>query len=123
MYMMSSTFDTPVEQTMYSNPTNTYHPAQLQILCCKLENLSKINQVEVLRIFHTHKKDAINENKYGVHINVTDIETSVLQEVEEHLEYVTKQEKELTIIDQQQHTCEAYVLKGIKENAVVECTE
>ena len=44
--------------------------------------MPKINQVEVLRIFHKHNKDFINENNYGVHINVTNVQDSVLQEIE-----------------------------------------
>jgi hypothetical protein len=38
-----------------------------------IENMSKHNQIEVLRILSKNKSVTINENKYGVHINLTDL--------------------------------------------------
>ena len=35
----------------------------------------------------------INENKYGIHINVTDVEDSVLKEIEDFIQHVSTQEK------------------------------
>jgi hypothetical protein len=64
--------------------------------------MSKINQVEAVRIFHKHNKDMINENKYGIHINVTDVENNVLKEIEEFIEYVSNQEKKLTDMEELQ---------------------
>ena len=86
----------------YDININTYNPDELRQICQKLECMTKINQVEALRIFHKHKKDIINENKYGIHINVTDVDTHVLKEVEEFIVYVSKQEKELNDIEELQ---------------------
>jgi len=86
----------------YDININIYHPDELRQLCQKLEGMTKINQVEALRIFHKHKKDIINENKYGIHINVTDVDTHVLKEVEEFIVYVSKQEKALNDMDELQ---------------------
>ena len=80
---------------VYDVNINTYTPDELKELCQKLEEMSKINQVEALRIFHKHNKEMINENKYGIHINVTDVENHVLKEIEEFIEYVSNQEKNL----------------------------
>ena len=44
----------------------------------------------------------INENKYGIHINVTDVENHVLKEIEEFIEYVSNQEKNLNDMEELQ---------------------
>ena len=36
-----------------------------------IQNMSKFNQIEVLRILSSRKDVTINENKYGIHINLT----------------------------------------------------
>jgi hypothetical protein len=82
---------------------NSYSPEDLRQLCSKLESMTKINQVEALRIFHKHNKEMINENKYGIHINVTDVEDSVLKEIEDFIEHISKQEKELIEMEELQN--------------------
>ena len=115
---LSSEIKTTTQE--YDVNINTYTPEQLKALCSKLEEMPKINQVEVLRIFHKHNKDFINENNYGVHINVTNVQDSVLQEIEEHFKHVTKQEDELTTIDSQQTNNKKYILNPNKDNEVLD---
>lgn len=105
---------------VYDVNINSYSPSDLRNLCTKLESMTKLNQVEVLRIFHKYNKELINENNYGIHINITDIEDCVLQEIEEYIKYVTKQESELDIIESQQHTNEPYILKDNKDTPIIE---
>ena len=101
----------------YDVNTNTYHPAYLSTLCSKLESMSKINQVEILRIFHKNSKNLVNENQYGVHINVTDIDNESIQEINDYLLYIDIQEKQLAAIQSQQCTNENYVLNGDKDKS------
>lgn len=98
---MSTVMNTTTND-VYDVNINTYTPDELKELCQKLEEMSKINQVEAVRIFHKHNKDMINENKYGIHINVTDVENNVLKEIEEFIEYVSNQEKKLTDMEELQ---------------------
>ena len=98
---MSTAMNTTTND-VYDVNINTYTPDELKELCQKLEEMSKINQVEAVRIFHKHNKDMINENKYGIHINVTDVENNVLKEIEEFIEYVSNQEKKLTDMEELQ---------------------
>ena len=83
----------PPTSQVYDININSYSPSDLRNLCTKLESMTKLNQVEVLRIFHKYNKELINENNYGIHINITDIEDYVLQEIEEYIKYVMKQIK------------------------------
>jgi hypothetical protein len=64
--------------------------------------MTKINQVEALRIFHKNNDTIINENKYGIHINVTDVDDNVLKDIEEFIEHVEHQEKELSKMEEMQ---------------------
>ena len=91
------------EEVLYENSVNSYSPDELKQLCSKLECMTKINQVEALRIFHKHNKDMINENKYGIHINVTDVEDNVLKEIEDFIQHISNQEKELSKIEELQN--------------------
>jgi len=104
------------EPIVYANASNQYSPKDLQTLCTNLEMLSKINQVEILRIFNKHAKMIINENKYGVHINMTDVSDDIICELQSFLEYVRQQETDLTFIDAQLNTSENYMLQEHKEN-------
>lgn len=113
-----SALDLSENSVVYENNSNSYEPEQLQNLCTKLESLSKIKQVEVLRIFYEYNRDLINENKYGIHINITDVNDKTLNEVEQYMEYVEKQENELDKIETQQNKNETYILNDNKEISI-----
>ena len=66
----------------------------------KVEQLSKFNQIEILKILHSSKV-MINENKYGCHINLTEVSSEVIIEIETYLKYVSSQEIDLHHIEQQ----------------------
>lgn len=66
-----------------------------------IETMNKFNQIEVLRILKNHKDITLNENKYGIHINITDILPNVLQELKDFIEYVNTQENTLYEVEQQ----------------------
>ena len=125
---MSSTFsdinenNTKTDNNSYDVNINSYTPEQLRTLCSKLEEMPKINQVEVLRIFHKYNKEFINENNYGVHINVTNVPDMVLMEIEDYIKHVSKQETELITIDSQQTNSTNYILKANKDTSQVYST-
>lgn len=66
-----------------------------------IESMNKFNQIEVLRILKHHETITLNENKYGIHINITDISSNILQELKEFIEYVDTQENTLQEVEQQ----------------------
>ena len=81
-----------------------------------IENMSKFNQIEILRILIKHKEVIINENKYGIHINLSDICTSILDELLVYVNYVAKQEIELNNIEKQKESYKnIYFLKDNKD--------
>jgi hypothetical protein len=66
----------------------------------KIELLSKFNQIEILKILQKNNV-MINENKYGCHINLTDVSNGIIQEMENYLKHVSNQELEFNQIEQQ----------------------
>lgn len=66
-----------------------------------IEHMSKFNQIEVLRILTGHSDVIINENKYGIHINLTELSQSIIDEVEVYINYVKAQEIELYNVEKQ----------------------
>ena len=82
-----------------------------------IENMSKFNQVEVLRILIKHKEVIINENKYGIHINLTELDKSILDELLVYIKYVNTQEIELNNVEKQKQDYKNnYFLKDNKDN-------
>ena len=76
-----------------------------------IENMPVIHQIEVLRILHT-KHTQINENKNGVFINISKINDATLNELEDYMNYVIKQEKQLNEIEEQKQ----YLTKEFFDN-------
>ena len=82
-----------------------------------IEGMSKFNQIEVLRILTRHKNVTINENKYGIHINMSDLKTNILNELLIYINYVNTQEIELYNIEKQKESYKnTYFVKDNKDN-------
>jgi len=67
----------------------------------KIEAMNKFNQVEVLRILSKNKNITLNENKYGVHINLSDLPQPMIVELIQYIQYVESQESSLVQIEMQ----------------------
>ena len=79
--------------------------------------MSKFNQVEILRILTKYKDVTINENKYGIHINLSDLSNNIFDELVAYINYVQVQETELNNIEKQKQDYKnSYFLKDIKDN-------
>jgi len=74
---------------------------QLNYIRNSIESMSKFNQVEVLRILDKHKDITLNENKYGIHVNLSDLNESILAELLDYVQYVSKQEVSLKEIEKE----------------------
>ena len=60
-----------------------------------IEKMAKINQVEILRILHKHPNITLNENNYGVHINLSELSYELIIEIKNYINYVNTQEHNL----------------------------
>jgi len=59
----------------------------------KIESMSKLHQLEVLKIITTCSNVSVNENKSGVYINLSYVEPTVIGEIQNYLNYVEEQEQ------------------------------
>jgi hypothetical protein len=90
-----------MEAIISTKEINNYSVSELNYLRDYIENMNKFNQVEILRILHNHKDVMLNENKYGVHINLSELKKEVLDKMFEYIKYVSTQESNLNIVEQQ----------------------
>ena len=103
--------------TSTNENANAMDLVQLNTVRESIENMSKFNQVEVLRILTKHQEVTINENKYGIHINLSELNNSILDELLVYIKYVNTQEIDLNTIEKQKQDYKnIYFLKDNKDN-------
>ena len=90
-----------MEAIVSTNEINNYSVSELNYLRESIENMNKFNQVGVLRIMNKFKDITLNENKYGVHINLSELKKEVLDELSLFVKYVNTQETNLNSIERQ----------------------
>ena len=106
-----------MEVTMSTNENNNYSISELNYIRETIESMNKFNQIEVLRLLHKHKDIILNENKYGVHVNLSEIKKENLDEICVYINYVNTQEISLHKIEQQKENYKnTYFTKDIKDN-------
>jgi hypothetical protein len=109
--------------TLVSLDTDTeYNFNNVSAIRDTIENMNKFNQVEILRILMKYKSVIINENKYGIHINLSELDHSILNEIVTYINYISAQEKALDAIEQQKEDYKnTYFLKDTKD--IVPCKD
>jgi len=70
----------------------------------KIENMSKFHQLNILKILNNNKNVIINENKNGIHINLSDIDENIIEELHKYVSYVTTQENALNKDEQEKES-------------------
>ena len=79
---------------------NKYFEDSLKLLKERIESTNIFHQTEILRIFNDNGV-IINENKNGVFINLTYVDSPILDKVYKYLSYVNKQEDQLNEIEKE----------------------
>jgi len=96
---------------------NNFSVNELNYIRESIENMNKFNQVEILRILNRHNKDVINENKYGIHINLSELSDDIVIEITKYINYVNTQEININSIEQKKEDYKnTYFSKDIKDN-------
>jgi hypothetical protein len=107
-----------MEAIVSTNDVNNYSVSELNYLRESIENMNKFNQIEVLRILNKNKDVILNENKYGTHINLSEVKKSVLDDLSFYVKYVNTQENTLNVIEQQKEDYRnTYFIKDIKDTS------
>ena len=101
---------------MSTNDVNNFSVSELNYIRDAVEHMNKFNQIEVLRILNNHKDVTINENKYGIHINLSDLKKELLDELNVYIKYVNTQEVALHQVEKEKETYKnTYFTKDIKD--------
>ena len=74
---------------------NKYDIITLNNIRDVIEKMNKFNQIEVLRIFSKYNEVVLNENKNGIHINLTEVPEYIIDDLVKHLDFVLIQENHL----------------------------
>jgi len=105
-----------MEVSVSTSKINNLSVSELNYIRESIENMSKFNQIEVLRIFKKYNEVTLNENKYGVHVNLSEIKKEILDELLVYINYVNTQEIALNNIEQQKAQYKnIYFSKDIKD--------
>jgi hypothetical protein len=82
-----------------------------------IEKMNKFNQIEVLRILKKLSTTVLNENNYGIHINLTELPAQVIHELIIYINYVNTQESTLHEFEKEKEVCKnVYFTKDNKDN-------
>ena len=82
-----------------------------------IETMNKFNQVEVLRILSKDSNVILNENKNGIHVNLSEIKEELITELNNYIQYVNAQEQTLNTIEKQKEDYRnTFFSKDIKDN-------
>jgi hypothetical protein len=108
-----------MEISVSTNDINNYSVSELNYIRESIENMNKFNQIEVLRILHNNKDVTLNENKYGVHINISDLKKEIIDDLLVYINYVNTQEKTLHNIEKEKETYKnIFFEKDNKDNGI-----
>jgi hypothetical protein len=106
-----------MEVSFTTNEINNYSVSELNYIRDTIENMNKFNQVEILRILNTRDNVTLNENKYGIHINLSELDKDIINELSVYINYVITQEKTLNLVEKQKEEYKnIYFTKDIKDN-------
>ena len=75
--------------------------SEIENLKTLIESLSKVHQIEILKIIQKKQCIKINENKSGVYINLTFLPKDTIDEINEYLYYINGQEQMLDPIERE----------------------
>lgn len=89
------------ESQMTPTSQFTYTINQLTFLRESIENMNKFNQIEILRILKNDDTVILNENKYGVHVNLSELNDENLEQMFNYVKYVNAQRVSLDTAEKQ----------------------
>jgi hypothetical protein len=63
--------------------------------------MTKINQIEILKILKKHQNIKLNENKSGIFVNLSFLSKETIEEIDKYVNYVNDQEIDINTIETQ----------------------
>jgi hypothetical protein len=88
-----------LEEQSYEEPSQLYDYNAINNIREQIEQMTKFNQIEILRLLTKHDDIIINENKYGIHINLREIRPVILTGLCNYIKYINAQEHDLNSME------------------------
>jgi len=113
-----------IQELIQEPEINEYIPynfniVELNSICKIIESMPKFNQVEVLRILSKDLNATLNENKYGIHVNLSDLKIETIDELKKYIKYVDTQEINLNELEKQKEDYKnSFFTKDNKDNTI-----
>lgn len=86
----------------------------LQTIKTRIENMTLYHQKEILRIFNDNNTN-LSENNNGTFINLTEVNSSILEQINKYIKYVDEQENELNQVENEKNRIQSAFFNGNKE--------
>lgn len=99
------------------NEYNEYNSNELCLMRDVIEQMPKFHQIGILRILTENNSVTINENKNGIHVNMSDLTPNKLKNIRNYINYVKTQEDTLNDFEKQKETYKnTFFQKDNKDN-------
>jgi hypothetical protein len=72
----------------------------------RIEVMEKYHQIEILRILRRFPEVKTNENNNGTFVNLTELSTEIIKELEKYTDYVDEQQKLLKKVETEKEEIE-----------------
>ena len=76
----------------------------LEHIRSRINGLSKMHHVDILRILKQDPNITINENKSGVYINLSFLPQIIIDEIIQYIEHIDNQENSLNLLEKQKES-------------------
>ena len=90
----------------------------LQTLKTRIEQMPEYHQIEILRIFQDNDI-LLNENNNGTFINLTELESGIIEKLDKYISYVNEQESQLNEIENEKNRIQNTFFKDNKDNNTI----
>jgi hypothetical protein len=77
----------------------------LESLKTRVEQMNKVQHLELLHILRQFPGVKLNENKSGIYINLPFLPQEAQTALRDYVEYITRQESAIDTMEQQKETC------------------
>ena len=74
---------------------------KLQYIKEMIENMNKCYQIEILKLLNDESSVSISENNNGTFINLSNLDVNIINKLELYIEYVDKQQNQLSHIEEE----------------------
>jgi hypothetical protein len=81
----------PINPTIMETAEHT--EISLESIKNKIEQMSKLQHIEVLKILRKNKSVKLNENKNGVYVNISFLPDETIHDLEVYIKYIDDQTK------------------------------